>query len=186
MMNRDEALKLVKPHLTDHRYEHTLGVTETAVELAEKYGADKEKTEIAAIFHDYAKFRPKEEMRQVVVDHDLPKDLLEYSTELLHAPVGAILVRDEIGITDEDILGAITHHTSGRPNMTLIEKCVFLADYIEPGRKFPGVKEVRELASENLDAAIIQSLKNTVNFLMKKNQPVYPATFHTYNYLVKG
>lgn len=186
MMTRDEALKLVKPHLTDHRYEHTLGVTETAVELAEKYGADKEKTEIAAIFHDYAKFRPKEEMRQVVVDYDLPKDLLEYSTELLHAPVGAILVRDEIGISDEDILSAITHHTSGRPNMTIIEKCVFLADYIEPGRKFPGVEEVRELASENLDAAIIQSLKNTVNFLMKKNQPVYPATFHTYNDLVKG
>ncbi|WP_270180597.1 bis(5'-nucleosyl)-tetraphosphatase (symmetrical) YqeK [Alkalihalobacillus sp. CinArs1] len=184
-MNREEAYKLVKPHLTEHRYEHTIGVTNTAVELAEKYGADVRKTETAAIFHDYAKFRPKDEMRQMVVDFGLPKDLLDYSTELLHAPVGAILVKKEIGIKDGEILDAIHYHTSGRPNMTLIEKCVFLADYIEPGRKFPGVEEVRELATVDLDQAIVQSIKNTVNFLMKKNQPVYPATFETYNDLVR-
>lgn len=186
MMNRDKALQLVKPHLTDHRYEHTIGVTDTAIELAKMYGADVKKTEIAAIFHDYAKFRPKDEMRQIVKEHGLSNELLDYSTELLHAPVGAILVKKEIGINDEEILNAIHYHTSGRPNMTIMEKCVFLADYIEPGRTFPGVEEVRELSREDLDKAIVQSLKNTVNFLMKKNQPVYPATFNTYNNLVKA
>ena len=185
-MNRTEALKLVEPHLTEHRYVHTVGVTDTAIELAEKYGADRQKTEIAAIFHDYAKFRPKDEMRQVIIDQGFPKDLLEYSPELWHAPVGAYLVRCEIGIEDKEILNAIKYHTSGRPEMTLMEKCVFIADYIEPGRSFPGVDEVREMVQQDLDQAIALSLRNTVQFLMKKNQPVYPATFFTYNSIVKS
>lgn len=184
-MNRANALELVKPHLTEHRYVHTIGVTDTAVELAGKYGADIEKTELAAIFHDYAKFRPKDEMRSIIIEQSMPEDLLEYSSELWHAPVGAYLVKSEIGITDEEILGAIKYHTSGRPNMTLMEKCVFIADYIEPGRAFPGVEEVRQMAQQNLDKAIALSLRNTVQFLMKKNQPVYPATFYTYNSIVK-
>ncbi|MCA0171796.1 bis(5'-nucleosyl)-tetraphosphatase (symmetrical) YqeK [Bacillus sp. RAR_GA_16] len=185
-MNRTEALKMVKPHLTEHRYVHTIGVTDTAVELAEKYGADPQRTEIAAVFHDYAKFRPKDEMRQIILEQSLKKDLLEYSPELWHAPVGAYLVRREIGIEDEEILNAIKYHTSGRPNMTLMEKCVFIADYIEPGRSFPGVDEVREVVQKDLDQAIALSLRNTVQFLMKKNQPVYPATFLTYNSIVNS
>ena len=184
-MNRAEALKVVKPHLTEHRYVHTIGVTDTAVELAEKYGADSKRTELAAIFHDYAKFRPKDEMRQIIIDQAFSADLLEYSSELWHAPVGAYLVREEIGINDEEILNAIKYHTSGRPEMTLMEKCVFIADYIEPGRSFPGVDEVREVVQKDLNKAIALSLRNTVQFLMKKNQPVYPATFYTYNSIVK-
>ncbi|MCP6368247.1 bis(5'-nucleosyl)-tetraphosphatase (symmetrical) YqeK, partial [Klebsiella pneumoniae] len=82
-------------------------------------------------------------------------------TELWHAPVGAFLVRNEVGITDKEVLDAIAYHTSGRPGMTLLEKIVYVADYIEPGRRFPGVDEVRELAKKDLNAALIQSLKNT-------------------------
>ncbi|MFP3489071.1 bis(5'-nucleosyl)-tetraphosphatase (symmetrical) YqeK, partial [Staphylococcus sp. SIMBA_130] len=108
------------------------GVTDTAVDLAERYGADPQRTEIAAIFHDYAKFRPKEEMRQIIIDQSFNEDLLEYSSELWHAPVGAYLVRYEIGINDEEILIAIKYLTSVRPYMTLMDKCVFIADYIEP------------------------------------------------------
>ncbi|WP_367912379.1 bis(5'-nucleosyl)-tetraphosphatase (symmetrical) YqeK [Bacillus pumilus] len=183
-MNREEALNCVKEQLTEQRYTHTLGVMETAISLAERFGADVKKTEIAAIFHDYAKFRPKDEMKGIIQQEQMNPLLLEYSPELWHAPVGAYLVKKEVAINDQDILTAIEFHTSGRPNMTLLEKVIYVADYIEPGRHFPGVEEVRELAEQDLDSALIQSLKNTISFLLKKNQPVYPDTLATYNSLV--
>ncbi|AAU24266.1 bis(5'-nucleosyl)-tetraphosphatase (symmetrical) YqeK [Bacillus licheniformis] len=183
-MKREEALACVKEQLTEQRYIHTVGVMETAVKLAERFGADLKKAEIAAIFHDYAKFRPKEEMKQIILDGGGPLEVLNFHHELWHAPAGAALVKTEVGITDEDILSAIRFHTSGRPNMTLLEKVVYVADYIEPGRRFPGVEEVRTLAEEDLDSALIQALKNTITFLISKNQAVYPETVATYNALV--
>jgi predicted HD superfamily hydrolase involved in NAD metabolism len=183
-MERHEALAIVKKQLTEHRYQHTVGVMETAIELAERYGADKKKAELAAIFHDYAKFRPKEEMKQIILEQNMPKDLLLYNTELWHAPVGAYLVEKEVGIKDDEILDAIRYHTSGRANMTLLEKVIYLADYIEPGRIFPGVEEVRELAKQDLNIALVKALQNTIQFLMKKNQAIYPDTFFTYNSLI--
>jgi predicted HD superfamily hydrolase involved in NAD metabolism len=184
-MERDAALKIVKEQITEHRYQHTLGVMETAIVLAKHYGADVKKAELAAIFHDYAKFRPKEEMKEIILDQGFPEDLLSFNAELWHAPVGAYLVEMEAGIKDQEVLGAIRYHTSGRPGMSLLEKIIYLADYIEPGRHFPGVDEVRLMAKENLNTALIQAVKNTILFLMKKNQPIYPDTFQTYNDLVK-
>lgn len=183
-MEREKALNIVKKQLTDHRYQHTLGVMETAIALAEQYGADSKKAELAAIFHDYAKFRPKDEMMKIILSENYPQDLLQYHSELWHAPAGAYLVEKEAGITDKEVLEAIRYHTSGRPGMTLLEKVIYLADYIEPGRHFPGVEEVRALAKKDLDTALIQAVKNTILFLMKKNQPVYPESFQTYNDLV--
>ncbi|MBS4215579.1 MULTISPECIES: bis(5'-nucleosyl)-tetraphosphatase (symmetrical) YqeK [Neobacillus] len=185
-MERDVALKLVEEQLTEHRYQHTLGVMETAISLARRYGADEKKAETAAIFHDYAKFRPKEEMKEIIMTQGFPQDLLSFNAELWHAPAGTYLVEKEAGIKDREILDAIRYHTSGRPGMGLLEKIIYLADYIEPGRHFPGVEEVRGMAKENLDKALIQSVKNTILFLMKKNQTVYPETFHTYNDLIQN
>lgn len=184
-MKREKALAIVKEQLTEHRYKHTLGVMETAIKLAKKYGADEKKAELAAIFHDYAKFRDKAEMKTIIQEQGMAPELLEYNSELWHAPVGAYLVAKEAGITDPDILEAIRYHTSGRPNMTLLEKIIYLADYIEPGRHFPGVEEVREMAQQDLDKALIQALKNSMAFLMRKNQRVFPLTFHTYNDLIQ-
>jgi predicted HD superfamily hydrolase involved in NAD metabolism len=183
-MEREKALAVVEKAITKQRYQHTLGVMETAISLAKRYGADVKKAELAAIFHDYAKFRPKGEMRKIIIEQNMPKDLLEYNTELWHAPVGAYLVEKEVGISDKEILDAIRYHTSGRENMTLLEKVIYLADYIEPGRSFPGVDEVRELAQKDLNEALVQSISNTIAFLMKKKQPIYPETFKTYNALV--
>jgi predicted HD superfamily hydrolase involved in NAD metabolism len=183
-MNRETALSLVKSQMTEHRYQHTLGVVETSIKLANQYGADPLKAEFAAIFHDYAKFRPKDEMKQIILSQGMSKDLLEYNEELWHAPVGAYLVEKEAGITDREILDAIKYHTSGRIGMTLLEKIVFLADYIEPGRHFPGVDEVREVAEKELDTAVFLSVRNTILFLMKKNQRIYPDTFYMYNDLL--
>ncbi|QOR65605.1 bis(5'-nucleosyl)-tetraphosphatase (symmetrical) YqeK [Cytobacillus suaedae] len=183
-MEQREALEIVRKQLTEHRFTHTIGVMETAISLAKRYGVDEKKAEISAIFHDYAKFRPKDEMRSIIYEQKMAKDLLEFNSELWHAPVGAYLVKTEVGIEDEEILNAIKFHTSGRVNMTPLEKVIYLADYIEPGRHFPGVDEVRELAKISLNKALIQSLINSIQFLFKKNQAIYPDTFLTYNALV--
>ncbi|WP_461201099.1 bis(5'-nucleosyl)-tetraphosphatase (symmetrical) YqeK [Anoxybacillus sp. TBDG-1] len=184
-MKREEALAIVRKQLKEQRYIHTVGVMETAIELAKIYGADVQKAELAAIFHDYAKFRTKEEMKRIIMEQQMPQDLLSYSPELWHAPVGAYLVQTEVGIQDEDILQAIRYHTSGRPNMTLLEKIVYIADYIEPNRSFSGVDEVRALARKHLDLALFRALQNTIQFLMDKREPIYPDTFHTYNDIAK-
>lgn len=183
-MEREQALKIVKAQLTEHRYQHTLGVMETAISLARKFGVNEKKAELSAIFHDYAKFRPKDEMKEIIVTQGMPKDLLEYNSELWHAPVGAYLAEVDAGITDKEVLDAIRFHTSGRRSMTKLEKVIYLADYIEPGRHFPGVEEVRDLAKINLEEALIKAVQNTIMFLMKKNQAIYPETFHTYNDLI--
>ncbi|RHW40980.1 HD domain-containing protein [Neobacillus notoginsengisoli] len=185
-MEREAALQIVKEQLTEHRYIHTVGVMETAITLAKRYGANPKQAELAAIFHDYAKFRPKEDMKKIIIEQGYPEDLLDYSPELWHAPAGAYLVEHEAGITDSEVLDAIRYHTSGRPRMRLLEKIIYLADYIEPGRSFPGVEDTRIIAKSDLDGALIHSIKNTISFLLKKNQPVYPDTFLTYNDLVKN
>ncbi|MDQ0218231.1 HD domain-containing protein [Peribacillus cavernae] len=183
-MNREEALRLVKTQITEHRYQHTLGVMETSIALAERYGADQKKAELAAIFHDYAKFRAKDEMKEIIASQKMNPNLLAFNSELWHAPAGAYLVETEAGVTDREILDAIRYHTSGKVKMALLDKIVFLADYIEPGRAFQGVDEVRNTAKENLDLAVIEALRNTIFFLMKRNQAVYPDTFEAYNDLI--
>ncbi len=185
-MNREKALSIVKEQLTEHRYIHTIGVMETAIKLAKIHGSDEKKSELAAIFHDYAKFRPKDEMEQIIISRQMKQDLLDYDKELWHAPVGAYLVENEVGITDLDILNAIKCHTSGKVSMTILDKIIFVADYIEPGRAFPGVEEVRKIAESDLDLAVILTLRNTISFLLKKQHVIYPDTLFTYNEMVRN
>ncbi|CDO01829.1 phosphohydrolase [Oceanobacillus picturae] len=176
-----KAKELVEPHLTEARFDHSLRVAETARYLADLYGGSKEKAELAGILHDYAKYRPLEEMEQQIKAFNLPNDLLDFHSELWHAPIGAILVEEECGLKDEDIKGAIKYHTTGRANMTKLEKIIFLADYIEPGRSFPGIEEVRESAKTNLEHACWLAVRNTIQYLIRKNAKIYPDTFHAYN-----
>ncbi|WP_099158570.1 bis(5'-nucleosyl)-tetraphosphatase (symmetrical) YqeK [Virgibacillus ndiopensis] len=180
-MKINDATEAVKQQLTEKRFEHTLRVAETAVDLAKKNNISEEKAEFAAVFHDYAKFRSLEEMKRWILSSSLPNDLLHYHHELWHAPVGAILVREEQGIKDKELLGAIHYHTTGRAHMSVLEKVIFLADYIEPGRSFPGLDEVREMAQVDLDHACWLTSRNTIEFLMRKKSRIYPDTFHAYN-----
>ncbi|GEN31037.1 putative HD superfamily hydrolase involved in NAD metabolism [Cerasibacillus quisquiliarum] len=184
-MNRAEALSLVKPHLTEKRYEHTIRVLNTALTLAERYGVSKKQTELAAIFHDYAKYRPLKELKHWIETTYLPKDLLQFHHELWHGPVGSILIEFEHGIKDEEVKTAIYYHTTGRKDMTPIELIIYVADYIEPGRNFPGLDDVRNMAERDILKAAWMISRNTINFLMSKNQPIYPDTFHAYNDLTK-
>ncbi|MFD1850214.1 bis(5'-nucleosyl)-tetraphosphatase (symmetrical) YqeK [Oceanobacillus bengalensis] len=185
-MKKENAIEIVKPHLKKKRFEHTLRVADTAEQLAGIYNESKEKATLAAIFHDYCKYRPLEEMKRCIVStRTLPKDLLDFHHELWHGPVGSVLVEKEYGIVDRDIRSAIYYHTTGRANMSKLEMIIFLADYIEPGRDFPGVHAVRELAREDLLGACLLASKNTINHLLSKGASIYPDTFHAYNDLTK-
>jgi predicted HD superfamily hydrolase involved in NAD metabolism len=180
-MKKDEAISFVEPHLTKERFQHTLRVADTAAALAVLYDECTEKAQLAAIFHDYAKCRPLEELKRWILTSSLPKDLLDYHHELWHGPVGALLIEREHGIDDADIQGAIHFHTTGKANMSKLEMIIFLADYIEPGRNFPGIEDVRDEAGRDLVRACQLVSGNTIQFLMTKHARIYPDTFHAYN-----
>ncbi|WP_249871035.1 bis(5'-nucleosyl)-tetraphosphatase (symmetrical) YqeK [Oceanobacillus saliphilus] len=180
-MKIDLAIEKVKAHLTEERFQHSIRVAETAVKLAELYRDSTEKAELAAIFHDYAKYRPLDEMKHWIKKSPLPKDLLHYHHELWHGPVGALLIEAEHGIVDKEIQNAIHYHTTGRAHMSKLDKIIFLADYIEPGRKFPGVDDVREMAKKDLTKACWMASRNTINHLVNKGNTIYPDTFYAYN-----
>ncbi|MDR6225114.1 bis(5'-nucleosyl)-tetraphosphatase (symmetrical) YqeK [Desmospora profundinema] len=183
-MNRADWREAVRAQMPRTRWEHTLRVVDTAKVLAERFGADVEKAETAALLHDYCKFWPVGKMRRMIWDKGLPRDLLEHNTELWHAFVGAEAVREELGVGDDEILNAIRYHTSGRPHMSLLEQVIFVADVIEPGRRYPGVDEIRKLAETDLERALLQSLDNTLRFLIDRCQKVYPLTLAARNDLV--
>lgn len=184
-MDKQKALSIVKDKLTSGRFTHTIGVMETAVRLAEQYGADVKKAELAAIFHDVAKCMPIIELKDIMEKNQLSLELLHHNKELWHAPVGAFLTKHEYGIEDEDVLQAITYHTSGHEQMNLLDKVIYVADYIEPNRQFPGVEEARKLADMDLNQVLLYALKNTITYLIEKEQSVYPLTVKTYNSILK-
>jgi predicted HD superfamily hydrolase involved in NAD metabolism len=183
-MNREQLAEAVKMQMPSRRWEHTLGVVSSAVELSRKYGADPAKADLAALLHDYCKYWPIEKQRQTYLEEGLPEDVLDYDPQLLHGPLAAVIARKQFGIDDEEVLGAIRYHTSGRAGMTLLEKIVCLADYIEPGRDFPGVHNIREIAEHSLEKALIAGFDSTIRFLLEKGKKVYPDTIMARNSLI--
>lgn len=181
-MNLDNVKSDLKSRLTEARYEHTLRVAETALELADRFDESADRAQIAALLHDYCKYDSLEEMKKTILkEADLPDLLLSFHHELWHGPVASVRMKEIYLVTDQEVLDAIKYHTTGRANMTKLDKIIFLADYIEPGRSFPGLDEVRETAKADLTKACYQAARNTVQFLMKKNRSVYPDSFHAYN-----
>ncbi|GAA0330663.1 bis(5'-nucleosyl)-tetraphosphatase (symmetrical) YqeK [Oceanobacillus sp. FSL W7-1293] len=181
-MNIDNLKADLKERLTKGRYEHTLRVTDTAVELAVNFHESVENATIAALFHDYCKCDSLEEMKQTIeTSSELPDVLLSFHHELWHGPVASVRIEENYAITDQEIKDAIYFHTTGRANMTKLDKIIFIADYIEPFRNFPGVEEVRETAKTDLTKACYQAAKNTIRFLMERDNTVYPDSFHAYN-----
>lgn len=183
-MKKKKAMKLVEEKLPKKRYEHSLRVAETAVKMAEIFGGDKEKVELAGILHDYAKYDELAAMYQKVTKYDLDRELLVYNSEILHGPVAAAIMEHEFKIDDSEVLAAIRNHTSGQSQMTLTEKIIFIADYIEPGRTQPGVDDIRDLVfNENkLDRAIYHVSKRTVSYLLENDKVIYPKTIDCLNY----
>lgn len=183
--NRDELIAVVSSQMPAKRWEHTQGVMETAVMLAQRYGADPVKAEWAAILHDVAKYWPVSKLYQMMVEHSLSEELLHYDKQLWHAEVGAFVAEREYGVTDVEVLDAIRYHTSGRVGMTLLDKVVCLADYMEPGRDFPGVNNIRELANHSLEQALAAGFDSTIGFLLSRRQIIFPLTVLARNDLIK-
>jgi predicted HD superfamily hydrolase involved in NAD metabolism len=183
-INREKLVLATQSQMPGKRWEHTLGVIETSVRLADRYGADRAKADLAALLHDYCKYWPAEKLRAIVIEQSMPTELLEYDIQLLHAPVAAHVVKEEFGIADEEVLDAIRYHTSGRPAMTLLDKIVCLADYIEPNRDFPGVDQIRALSERSLEEALLAGFDSTIQFLLTKRQKIYPMTMFSRNALI--
>ena len=178
---RELLMQKVQMQMSERRFRHVLGVEETAVALAAKYGADEAKASIAALTHDYAKERPNDEFELLIRRDGFDLALLNYGNEIWHGLVGADIVQRELAIDDEEILQAIRVHTTGAAKMSLLDKIIYVADYIEPGRDFPGVKEAREIALVDLDAAVAYETKHTLLHLIEQEHKIYPKTLETYN-----
>ncbi|WP_068616152.1 bis(5'-nucleosyl)-tetraphosphatase (symmetrical) YqeK [Paenibacillus tuaregi] len=183
--SREELIKAVSGQMPEKRWKHTEGVMHSAVVLAKQYGADPVKADLAALMHDVAKFWPIDKQERVIRENDLDQDLLANDKQLWHAEVGYHVARHEYGIEDEEILDAIRYHTSGRVGMTLLDKVICLADYIEPGRDFPGVNNIRELANHSLEEGLVAGLDSTISFLLEKRKVIYPLTVLARNDLVR-
>lgn len=183
-MERNEVLKKVEAAMPNERFKHTLGVEKAAIELAEHYQMDIEKARITALLHDYAKYYPDDKAKEIIENEQYDPRLLEFHRSLWHAPVGAYLAEKEFGITDNEILEAIRVHTTGSASMSDFDKLIYLADYTEPGRTFPGVYKARRLALKSLDEAMLFALSSTIMHLIKKQQSVFPDTLEAYNYFV--
>lgn len=168
------------------RYEHTLGVTYTATALAMRYGASMENAELAGLLHDCAKCMDDNKKISICEKHHISiTDLERRNPYLLHAKVGSFLAMDTYKVHNPDIINAILNHTTGRPGMSLLEKIIFVADYIEPHRKqAPSLAEIRKLAFEDLDEAMLRILENTLGYLDASAAETDPMTQKTYMYYI--
>lgn len=169
------------------RFQHTLGVEFTAAALAMKYDVPIKSAQIAGLLHDCAKgMSPEKTISLCEKKHLDITDVERRNPYLLHGKVGSFLARTEYDVDDPDILNAISYHTTGRPGMSTLEKIVFIADYIEPGRKqAPNLDEVRKLAFEDLDAALLKILSDTLEYLQAGDREIDTMTKKTYDYYSK-
>lgn len=174
----------LKMLLKESRYLHSVGAMEVSCDLAFINGYDAEKASIAGILHDCARNLTDDELLKECEKYHLPVSALENRWAfLLHGKVGAVYAKDKFGVKDEDILNAIIYHTTGRPAMTLIEKILFIADYIEPYRKpLPRIDEIRMTAYTDLDLAVFMILENILEYLKCKGTEIDTLTIATYEY----
>lgn len=184
-MDVNELKQQLAQRLSTGRYEHVLRVAETAKALATKYQLSIEQAEQAALFHDIAKCMDKDDLQLNLVLGNADSRLASFHHELWHAPVGAMIARDEFGIEDEDVLNAVRYHTTGRAQMSPLEKLIYIADMIETGRNFPGVETLREKAEESLELAMEACIYQSVQFLVNKKVPVFPDSIDCYNEHIK-
>ena len=182
-----EIRKELKKKLKKERFEHTVGVMYTAASLAMCYGADIQKALTAGLLHDCGKYCPAEEQIRLCGRYGikLTRSELEMPA-LIHARLGAYLAEREYGIKDREILDAVTYHTTGRPDMSMLEKIIYIADYMEPGRdELPNMAEVRRLAFHDLDGCLYRILKDSLAYLKTRDMTIDPMTEKTYGYYKK-
>ena len=182
--SKTDLIRTLEQELGYKRFVHTLFVAGTATSLAMCYGADMEKAEMAGLLHDCAKCLDLHKMQRLCEKAGLAvSDFEKNSGALLHSKAGSILAEEKYGITDPDMLNAIRYHTTGRPGMSLLEKIIFVADYIEPGRcAARNLPQIRKMAFTDIDEALLKILYDTLVYLNSTGNPVDPMTQKTYDY----
>lgn len=179
--------KTLAKQLEPKRFEHTIGVAYTAAALAMRYGVDIEKAYLAGLLHDCAKCIGTEE--KIALCKKYKVELTEFELDhpfLIHAKLGSCLAEKKYGVEDPDILSAIRYHTTGKPDMNMMEKIIFAADYIEPGRKMiPGLEEIRKEIFVDLDSAIVLILEGTMRHLKNREQPIDQMSVEAYEFYKK-
>lgn len=177
---KEKILEYIRMNLKESRLQHTYRVAETAVAMARREGADVRKAEIAALLHDCARNLPTEKLNSLIEELGLPERYRD-NVNLSHSKVGAAFAGRLFNIVDREILDAISYHTTGRCRMTTLEKIVFLADAIEPGRDYPGVEAIRKAAEKSLDKGCLMSLEGTIGFLEAADKFIDTDTIDAFN-----
>ena len=185
--NKDYYESLIKSRLSDYRFTHSMNVAKSAVELAEKYGADKEKAYIAGVLHDVMKEENLDVQREFIEKNGEKMTFLELNSKsVYHQMSGSAYAKLELNIDDEDILNAIRFHTTGRRGMRLLEKVIYTADFISAERNYPDVDVMRAKAKVSLEDAMLYSLKYTINDLTSKTAVIHPDTIECYNWIIEN
>lgn len=171
-MNSNLLMKLdeyIRERLTEKRYRHTQGVVETAVALAEKHGADVQKAHIAALFHDACKNLDIEEMNALVEQYQIGEVYID-KPQLAHSKLAAAIIQDRFGVADEDIVNAISYHTTGRAHMSLLEMIVYVADATEPNRTYKDAARLNALAFEDLEQACLEVAQWSLKIIQEEGR----------------
>lgn len=176
---------LLRSRLKETRFVHSVNVADAAVMLAARYGADTEKAYLAGLLHDITKNETDENQLQIFESNGIIlSDVEKNNPKLWHAMSGACYLRTALNITDAEILGAVRYHTTGKAGMTLLEKVIYIADYISVERNYPDADVMRRLSNVSLEDAALYSLQYTLQTLSKKQLPIHPDSLAFYNELV--
>jgi predicted HD superfamily hydrolase involved in NAD metabolism len=181
-----EKIKIIlQERLTKEHYEHSLRTAELAKEMAEAYGIDSGKAYLAGILHDYTKSLARDEMLKEARDCGVKVGHVEsVNPYLLHAELAAILVEKDLCVSDQEVLDAIRKHTFGAVKMSDLDKIIYVADMIEPGRPYESLNHLREIAFSGLDAVYRQAYFATVEHLVKTRKLLHPQTLEVWNELI--
>lgn len=182
---KNKIIEHIDRNLTEKRRIHTYAVAEEAKKLAQRYGEDVERAEIAALFHDFFRGVPEQALNGYVRQLGLSTSYLD-NANLAHSKIAAYIMEQDYQIKDQDILNAVSYHTTGRENMSKLEKIIYLADAIEPNRSYPGVEEIRELAYRDLDEACLLSLQHSIDFVSNRGLYLDQDTVMARDSLIKN
>ena len=175
--------KIISKRMKEARLRHSRNVAKEAVRLAKKYGADAQRAEIAGILHDATKETPEEEQLELIRRAGFVLSDMELSShKLWHAISGAAFAKVEMGITDQEIIDAIRYHTTGRAEMSLLEKVIYIADFTSAERDYDGVDRMRKFADKDIDDACLEGLAFTITDLSERKLTINPDTFSGYNW----
>lgn len=185
-MSREAMKKELGKRLKEGRFRHSLGVSDTAAFLARRFGVDEEKAAVAGLLHDCAREFAKESMMDEAIKRNIPVGPVEQAMPLLlHAYIGARRVREIYQVDDPAVEQAIWRHTVGAPGMTELDKIIWFADMIEPGREYPEVEMLRELSrTAGLDDMVLEGLSQSIKFVVEKGHLIHPDTVLARNELL--